>query len=337
MGAYETERPVTEATPASVAFADQTVGSTSAARSVIVTNSGNAALTLGPGALTLAGTDATQFQITTNSCSATSLAPGGTCRADLTFAPTTTGARSAALVLTSNAVSNPTVALTGTGIAVPPPPPPPPPPLQPPAAPLSATFTTVDGPRTLVQWAGSLTQASTAGAVTGYWVSVNGSRTCTTDAAASQCILDTAYGPNATVLVRAVNAAGDSPATRATNTRAPQAVLFGTLRFAADSAKLTRTAKRTIRAYTAVLVSQGFTEVVLNGHAASTPTGTKSFRVTLSKQRAKAVRQIMRARAQALDAELRITIRARGGKDPIASNATKQGRAQNRRATINLW
>ncbi|HEV3172094.1 MAG TPA: discoidin domain-containing protein, partial [Actinocrinis sp.] len=91
-----------------LSFGSQTVGSTSAAQSVTVTNSGNAAAALSP--LTING-DYAQ----TNNCPGT-LNPGASCTATITFTPTATGTRTGTLTITSNAPGSPaTVTLTGTG------------------------------------------------------------------------------------------------------------------------------------------------------------------------------------------------------------------------------
>jgi hypothetical protein len=109
--------PVATFAPTSVAFASQTTGTTSAATTVTLTNSGNAALTIT--GITIAGTNATDFAMTTgtNSCGG-SLAAGATCNIYVTFSPASTASFSAALTVADNAAGSPqTVALTGSGVA----------------------------------------------------------------------------------------------------------------------------------------------------------------------------------------------------------------------------
>ena len=95
--------------PTSLAFGDQKVGVTSAPRTVTLGNSGTAPLTIG--GITTEG-DFGQ----TNTCG-TSLEPGATCAINVTFTPTTTGARTGTLTIGNDADGNPhTVALAGTGV-----------------------------------------------------------------------------------------------------------------------------------------------------------------------------------------------------------------------------
>jgi uncharacterized repeat protein (TIGR01451 family) len=93
-------------------FGQQVVGSTSPARSITVTNSG-------PANVTVSGASAGGgFAADASSCTAQPLPAGQSCVISLTFTPTTTGPQSGTLTITSDAASSPdTVALTGTGVA----------------------------------------------------------------------------------------------------------------------------------------------------------------------------------------------------------------------------
>ena len=107
-------RPDLAVTPVALGFGDQTVGTTSAARRVTLTNRGNASMDLG--ALTLSG--ARGFAVSDN-CPA-ALGPGRVCTATVTFAPSSAGPRSAQLRMGTESVG-----LRGAGVAPAPPPPPP--------------------------------------------------------------------------------------------------------------------------------------------------------------------------------------------------------------------
>ncbi len=98
------------ATPTSLAFGNQTVNTTAAAKTVTITNTGTASATIG--SITVSGAYAQ-----TNNCGGSVIA-GGTCTVNVTFTPTATGASNGTLTVSSNA-TNPslTVALTGTGTA----------------------------------------------------------------------------------------------------------------------------------------------------------------------------------------------------------------------------
>jgi len=95
----------------SVAFAAQTVGSTSPPWNVLFGNNLSTAL---PISITFTGADPGDFA-QTNTCGA-SLAPRSMCTISLTFTPTATGTRTATLTVTDSANNSPqTMALTGTG------------------------------------------------------------------------------------------------------------------------------------------------------------------------------------------------------------------------------
>ena len=100
--------PVLGAAPASLSFAGTVVGSSSAAQTVTVTNSGTSAASV-------SGVTATGDFSQTNNCS--SVATGSSCTVTVTFKPTASGTRTGALTVTSNANNSPTtVSLTGSGI-----------------------------------------------------------------------------------------------------------------------------------------------------------------------------------------------------------------------------
>jgi hypothetical protein len=99
--------PVASVSPTSLSFQSQVIGSTSSARNVTVTNTGN-----GPLAFTSILASAPFYQ--TNTCS--TVAAGGTCTVAVTFTPTAIGTASGSLTLSDNAGTQ-TVALTGTGSA----------------------------------------------------------------------------------------------------------------------------------------------------------------------------------------------------------------------------
>jgi Alpha-1,3-glucanase catalytic domain D1/F5/8 type C domain/Alpha-1,3-glucanase catalytic domain D2/Abnormal spindle-like microcephaly-assoc'd, ASPM-SPD-2-Hydin len=100
--------PVLGAAPASLSFAGTDVGSSSAARSVTVTNSGTSAASV-------SGVTVTGDYSQTSNCS--SVAAGSSCTVNVTFKPTASGTRTGTLTVTSNANNSPlTVGLTGSGI-----------------------------------------------------------------------------------------------------------------------------------------------------------------------------------------------------------------------------
>ena len=103
--------PVATVDQSTVAFSSQLIGTGAAAKVVTVSNAGNAPLTVS--AISLAGTNSVMFA-QTNTCVA-AVAAGKSCTISVTFTPTSVGAKSASLNLSTNAAANPTVALSGTG------------------------------------------------------------------------------------------------------------------------------------------------------------------------------------------------------------------------------
>ncbi|MEV6929903.1 choice-of-anchor D domain-containing protein [Dactylosporangium sp. NPDC051485] len=94
--------------PNALGFGSVVTGSTSAAQSVTVTNSGTASAPVGTIAVT---GDFAQ----TNTCGS-SIAAGASCTVSVTFRPTVAGARSGSLTVTASGITN-TVPLSGTGVA----------------------------------------------------------------------------------------------------------------------------------------------------------------------------------------------------------------------------
>ena len=96
------------ATPASLAFGSQVIGTASAAKPVTLKN--NQAIVLNVSSISASG-DYSQ----TNTCGA-SLAAGASCTVNVVFTPTTTGSRTGTLTVSDDAANNPqTVSLSGTG------------------------------------------------------------------------------------------------------------------------------------------------------------------------------------------------------------------------------
>jgi parallel beta-helix repeat protein len=98
--------------PSSLTFASQIVGTTSTARQIALTNNGGAVLNIN--SISIAGLNASDFA-QSNTCGA-AVAAGGTCTINVTFAPSASGTRSAALSIADNANGSPQiVSLTGSG------------------------------------------------------------------------------------------------------------------------------------------------------------------------------------------------------------------------------
>jgi hypothetical protein len=106
--------PTATVTP-SLAFGDVDTGVTSAEQTITVTNNGPPRLR--PGAVTLGGTNAGDFAISSNTCTGARVASGAACTVGVKFKPTATGARSATVTIPPNAAgSQYVVTLSGNGV-----------------------------------------------------------------------------------------------------------------------------------------------------------------------------------------------------------------------------
>lgn len=107
MGVYEFAPTTISASPTSLTFGPQPVGTTSSPQGVAVTNTGNQDLLLSIGV-------GANFAETNNCGSA--VAPGANCTIEVSFSPTTTGNITGDLTLRDNASGSPqTLALSGAG------------------------------------------------------------------------------------------------------------------------------------------------------------------------------------------------------------------------------
>src|SRR5919202_1339994 len=104
--------PAVTFTPASLTFAAQLIGTTSAPQSITVANTGSASLFINSAAVP----NTLDFTEVSDGCSGLTLAAGTSCSVSITFSPTLSGTRSAAFTLTDNAGNSPqTVPLSGVG------------------------------------------------------------------------------------------------------------------------------------------------------------------------------------------------------------------------------
>lgn len=96
-----------------LSFGTQVVGTTSAAQTVTVTNTGTVPLNVS--GVSFSGTNASDFA-QTNTCTS-AVQPTATCSVSVTFKPSATGSRPASIVITSDGTGGPeTVSATGTGV-----------------------------------------------------------------------------------------------------------------------------------------------------------------------------------------------------------------------------
>ena len=101
-------------TPSSMSFGNQAVGSTSAAQTMTVTNTGSAPLMLGNGVFS--GAHPGSFLKASDTCSNKTVASGSTCQVGLNFKPLSSGNLCATFTLPDNSTTSPhIVTLSGTG------------------------------------------------------------------------------------------------------------------------------------------------------------------------------------------------------------------------------
>ena len=105
--------------PTSLSFGNQTQGTTSAAQSATLTNTGSGTLTIT--GFSFAGTNPSDFTLPTTDCNqGQGLAVGASCAFNIAFAPQAVGNRSATLQILDNSAQSPrSVTLTGVGLAPP--------------------------------------------------------------------------------------------------------------------------------------------------------------------------------------------------------------------------
>ena len=111
----------------------------------------------------------------------------------------------------------------------------------------------------------------------------------------------------------------------------PQTFTFENLNFATDSAALPSEAQATVGALSQILTAYPKAKVQLNGYADAT--GSDPHNTQLGAQRAQAVAQALQAEGVAAD---RIKMATGGASNPVDTNATSQGRAENRRTELTV-
>ncbi len=100
--------------PTALNFGNQAVNTTSAAKTVTLTNTGTDTVNISSVAITAGNS---YFAVSSNTCGAT-LNAGKNCKVKITFTPTQLAAETGTLTFTDNASGNPqTVSLSGTGVA----------------------------------------------------------------------------------------------------------------------------------------------------------------------------------------------------------------------------
>lgn len=109
--------PAVLISPSEISFGNQQIATTSSTQTVFVQNVGNGNGPVTTGALTITGTNASQFSLISNGCNNQVLSPGGFCQFGVRFSPTTIGDKLATVNVPSNDPDGPSaVELFGTGV-----------------------------------------------------------------------------------------------------------------------------------------------------------------------------------------------------------------------------
>jgi outer membrane protein OmpA-like peptidoglycan-associated protein len=142
-------------------------------------------------------------------------------------------------------------------------------------------------------------------------------------------------GSDPATLVFQCGAAPAEAASAAEPTPAPAAVehvnLAGDALFATGLATLTPAARASLDKLLSEREDRTYTQVMVTGHTDSV--GNDAANLALSKRRAETVAGYLKAHG--LNAQT-VSVSGRGSADPVASNATAEGRASNRRVDISL-
>ncbi|MCW5140290.1 OmpA family protein [Burkholderia cenocepacia] len=107
--------------------------------------------------------------------------------------------------------------------------------------------------------------------------------------------------------------------------------LSGDALFATDHATLAPTARESLDRLLSERADRTYSQVTVTGFTDSV--GSDDYNLALSKRRAEAVAAYLKGHGLKTDS---MTVSGRGKADPVASNATPEGRASNRRVEIRL-
>ena len=112
---------------------------------------------------------------------------------------------------------------------------------------------------------------------------------------------------------------------------------LGAVQFNKNSAKLTKSAKKSLNKYVNSIVASGCRTVTLNGYSAAigdTTKATTKFRKNLSKKRAVAVEKYVKSKLASHNVSATFAVHGLGSKNPVASNKRESGQKKNRRVEI---
>jgi OmpA-OmpF porin, OOP family len=139
----------------------------------------------------------------------------------------------------------------------------------------------------------------------------------------------TVAAPAAPAPVAATPPAKVPAAAAAAVVMAPKPVVIGDVNFDLNKATLTPGAEKTLNEMTNMLLKDPETKYEINGYTDNS--GAAAYNEGLSMRRAEAVRNYQVSRGVSPS---QLVVRGYGESNPVASNATRDGRAMNRRVEI---
>ena len=187
--------PNVTASPSTAAFGNVTVGQVSAAKTIVISNTGTGDAT----GLAMTNDNFAEFVVSGSTCG-TSLATGAACTLDVTYTPSDTGTDNASLTFSYSGGAPAQVAMSGTGVAAPPPPTP-----NVTASPSTAAFGNVTIGQTSAAKAIVVSNTGTAAATDMVYPAApakftkSGSCTGSTLNAGATCTIDFTYTPTTAV------------------------------------------------------------------------------------------------------------------------------------------
>lgn len=129
---------------------------------------------------------------------------------------------------------------------------------------------------------------------------------------------------------RSPMAAAPAPQAEPAEVAAFETVVLRPVNFQHDRADLTEPSRQTLDELAARLKSQPGMQVLIEGYADET--GTEQYNLRLGQRRAETVRAYLVGKGVKPDA---LQVASRGESEPVADNASVEGRAQNRRTEVN--
>ena len=141
------------------------------------------------------------------------------------------------------------------------------------------------------------------------------------------------YGPKSAVTVLAIDAKGKKSLPSLATYKAPvKPIQIGIANFDLNISQLRLVDKTKLKSTAKLINQEGFTSIQVSGFTDAQ--GNAAINTPLSNARAKNTYAYLQSILN--KSSLSVTLVANGSKNPVASNATKEGQAANRRAVISL-